>query len=584
MTRAIVVKRSGAPVVLAAGSALLTSMTAQAKRSRDTAESAAQAALAAAGVGEAEDTADGLANTAIGETFWVDQGDGRGRVYRHDSGPVATGLQYFIIDPAAAGAADVIGAVGGSVQELLTGQAGSIGALEETTKVDDTNNRVRVGSNVGQFHITGSGRTQAGADLNGSLFVAEGADIATGADNDATASNAFGSAIWNFTGAKIYGCDAFGFRPQSVLEDGLYVSSFAIDALKDITYGRNSNALAVKAGLYVEDIRSSTLLSVLAGAGGGALENVVIGGLNACDYYGSTSRATLKDVVVFGVNTGRGMEGDLDSVIIGNSSVQALSVTGTQNVVLAHAGAQALTTASFTLAAGYGSASTITTENNTTSIGALADAKFAGSTAIGVSAVTTGINQLQLGATGTTSYAFGAVQDRSDRRDKVDIQDIALGLEFLREVQWRQFRRNERERYLEPDIKKEVVQEDFVDEQLVPTALKDRRGRRVYKTKKIEGVRDVVKTTVTKTTNLKAYRKAEKAGKRFHLGVIAQELEATCQKLGVDFAGLQHHARNGGEDVYSVGYQEFIPVIGRAVQECDARLSAIEARLKAAGL
>lgn len=131
MTRAIVVKRAGAPVVLAAGSQLLTSMTAQAKRSRDDAQSAAAAVLAAAGVGEYADTAAGLAATTIGETFWVDQGDGRGRVYRHDSGPVATGLHYFLIDPAGAGAADIIGkAGGGSVQDFISAVGSAAGAEE----------------------------------------------------------------------------------------------------------------------------------------------------------------------------------------------------------------------------------------------------------------------------------------------------------------------------------------------------------------------------------------------------------------------------------------------------------------------
>lgn len=120
MTRAIVVRRAGAPVVLAQGSALLSSMTGQAKRSRDQAQSAAAAALAAAGIGEFASTGLGLAGTAEGETFWVDQGNGIGQAYRHDAGPVATPLQSFLIDPAGSGAADALGAVGGSIEERLT--------------------------------------------------------------------------------------------------------------------------------------------------------------------------------------------------------------------------------------------------------------------------------------------------------------------------------------------------------------------------------------------------------------------------------------------------------------------------------
>jgi len=76
-----------------------------------TAQTAASAALAAAGVGKYDDTADGLVNTSLGETFWVDLGNGLGQVYRHDAGPVATVLQKFIIDPSDSGAAAVIGTI-----------------------------------------------------------------------------------------------------------------------------------------------------------------------------------------------------------------------------------------------------------------------------------------------------------------------------------------------------------------------------------------------------------------------------------------------------------------------------------------
>lgn len=71
------------------------------------AQSAAQAALAASGVGEYPNTTLGLAGTALSETFWVDLGTGIGQVYRHDAGPVATALQSFIIDPTAPPSADV---------------------------------------------------------------------------------------------------------------------------------------------------------------------------------------------------------------------------------------------------------------------------------------------------------------------------------------------------------------------------------------------------------------------------------------------------------------------------------------------
>lgn len=91
---------------------------------RDDAQSAAAAALAAAGVGKYVDTTTGLAGTTEGETFWVDQGNGTGQVYRHDAGPVATALQNFIIDNTAPEAAGVFAGGVPTTAALAQGSGG----------------------------------------------------------------------------------------------------------------------------------------------------------------------------------------------------------------------------------------------------------------------------------------------------------------------------------------------------------------------------------------------------------------------------------------------------------------------------
>lgn len=96
-------------------------------------QTAAAAALAAAGVGEYASTAAGLADTVVNETFWVDQGDGTGQVYRHDAGPVATALNSFILDPTATGAASIF--AGGVVRTAIlggTGGGGQVGLSDGT--------------------------------------------------------------------------------------------------------------------------------------------------------------------------------------------------------------------------------------------------------------------------------------------------------------------------------------------------------------------------------------------------------------------------------------------------------------------
>lgn len=128
MTRAIVVKRSGAPVVLAAGSALLSSMTAQAKRSRDDAQSAATAAEVNAAYAESmtgptyANTAAGLAATTDGQGFAVDNGDGTVTVYQNDSG---SAVEQRTLATTAALASPTGGEMvgidgGGSVQDRIT--------------------------------------------------------------------------------------------------------------------------------------------------------------------------------------------------------------------------------------------------------------------------------------------------------------------------------------------------------------------------------------------------------------------------------------------------------------------------------
>src|SRR3546814_5297739 len=53
-------------------------------------------------------------------------------------------------------------------------------------------------------------------------------------------------------------------------------------------------------------------------------------------------------------------------------------------------------------------------------------------TCLGANSVVTGANQVQLGDSATTSYVYGTVQNRSDARDKADIRDTQLGLDFIK--------------------------------------------------------------------------------------------------------------------------------------------------------
>ncbi len=155
------------------------------------------------------------------------------------------------------------------------------------------------------------------------------------------------------------------------------------------------------------------------------------------------------------------------------------------------------------------------------------------STAIGNGAVVSGSNQVQLGNSATTTYSYGAIANRSDARDKADIRETRLGLDFVRALRPVDYRWNYREDYLRAADAPEDA--DWTPPE--PGSL---------------------------------------ARTRFHHGFIAQEIEALIASTGVDFGGFQDHAITGGADVKTLGYTELIAPMVRAIQELAGRVEALE--------
>ena len=144
---------------------------------------------------------------------------------------------------------------------------------------------------------------------------------------------------------------------------------------------------------------------------------------------------------------------------------------------------------------------------------------FSNCTVLGANSRISGDNQVQLGGVDTSPYAYAALQIRSDKRDKTDIRDTALGLDFINSLRPVDYRFDYREKY-----------ED--------------------------GKRD-----------------GSKAGKRVHHGFIAQEVMDNA----VTFGGVQDHSVNGGEDVMSIGYEEFVAPLVKAVQQLSAEVTRLSA-------
>ena len=165
-------------------------------------------------------------------------------------------------------------------------------------------------------------------------------------------------------------------------------------------------------------------------------------------------------------------------------------------------------TGSFNTAIGYKAGDLGSTYDNTT--------------AIGYNAQVNGSDQIQLGNSATTVYVYGTVQNRSDGRDKKDIRDTELGLDFIMSLRPVDFRYDYREDYesSHPD------------------------------------------STFTHGVNDGSKKRDE-----YSHGFIAQEVEEVLQERGYDFGGVNNVGAKGGKDVYYMGYNQFIAPLTKAVQE-----------------
>ena len=277
-----------------------------------------------------------------------------------------------------------------------------------------------------------------------------------------------------------------------------------------------------------------------------------------------------------------------------------------------------------------------------TALGFGADAIYDNTTALGVQAAVTGENQVQLGDSATTTYAYGAVQDRSDKRDKTDVHNSDLGLEFIQKLRPVKFRWDYRDDYIN-ELFPKPKREDFIDTsvvneadylveitdvvrepdepnlseadfestesyELAQQAVNARNLERQAKYEEaLQARREEQLANLAQAKLLvqeqqeAAYAQAlqahqaeriafmqnpderkdgSKARQRYHYGLIADELKGTLDELGVDFGGYQNHANNGGMCVKSVGYTELISPLIKAVQELSAQVDDLKQQLE----
>jgi hypothetical protein len=300
---------------------------------------------------------------------------------------------------------------------------------------------------------------------------------------------------------------------------------------KGISSGANNTVFGLNAGNSQTTGASNTIIGSGAGASITTAANCTFIGREAGSGIGSRNGNTgvgeyaLAGGSAIGIgNTGIGAGG-----ILANTN----STASIYNSALGYAAFNGVTSGSYNTALGWQALITLTTETNCSGLGA-------GSTV-------TGSNQVQLGDSATTTYVYGTVQNRSDLRDKADVRDTQLGLAFVNALRPVDYKLDMRDDY-------KPARPDDVENVEAMAAWRE----------------------ATKMANLT--HDGSKKRSRFHHGLIAQEVKAVLDAQGIDFGGYQDHKIAGGDDVLSIGYDELIAPLIKAIQELAARVQQLEAK------
>jgi hypothetical protein len=350
-----------------------------------------------------------------------------------------------------------------------------------------------------------------------------------------------------------YASTCVGYEAGRDNTSGFNLTSFGTSAGRSNTTGINNTALGVVA------LQQNTTGNGNTAVGVSALVECIGGNNNTAVGFkasflnagGSGNTAVGTSALLKNTsndNTAVGFECLTEATGTGNTAVGKLAggnvTSGTFNTAVGTGALFAPLTGNANTAVGANCLMAVAAISNNTAVGyeALRDTTAGGNTALGyqagISSITnsnctflgagtavTGSNQVQLGNSATTTYVYNTVASRSDARDKADVRDTEFGLDFINA--------------LRPVDYKWDMRED-------------------YRTAN-EPLSEVVKD-------------GSKKRNRFHHGFIAQEIPST-------FGGVQDHKIAGGDDVMSVGYDEFIAPLVRAVQELSAKILELEAKL-----
>jgi len=199
---------------------------------------------------------------------------------------------------------------------------------------------------------------------------------------------------------------------------------------------------------------------------------------------------------------------------------------------------------------GYGALNNNGTGQNNTAIGHLAGAyapNYSNYTYLGANVSTaTNNNQVKLGD-GNITAVVSQVGSWSDERDKADIRDTVLGLDFINKIRAVDYKWDYREDYRSQPPNKKNFETDESYIQALHSWIQENKL-----------------SNITKDGSKKRIR--------YHHGVIAQQIKEVIQDIGEDFGGFQDHSFNGGDEAMTIGYFEFIGPMIKAIQELNIKV------------
>ena len=319
-----------------------------------------------------------------------------------------------------------------------------------------------------------------------------------------------------------------------------------------LTSGGKNVFIGHSAGEDMQGAQNSVHVGFEAGAVTNNSSNVFVGA-----YAGKN--ATGFETVAVGKNAHRDCTGD-KNVAVGTQALDNSS-TATECTAVGFQSLSALTGSSVDFGSntglGFQSGLALTSGQQCTFLGAEAttsasSATLNNQTAIGFGATTDAANQVRVGNTSVSDIdGQVALTATSDARVKTNVEDLSLGLDFINALRPVSFSR--------------VHPADW------PEEIRDERYKRGRTVVDEDGNETIVSTANFDVETQQPIKEEFDSTTRSE-GLIAQEVKAACEALGVEFNGIKENSSGK----MGIQYSLLVAPLIRAVQQLTSRIEQLE--------